>query len=178
MSKESKFWYRFIALFLALTVVVLVLAACDGGEESPPPAPPPEESATPPPLAEESTMPVLTDGTHSWRLKATTFGDTKVKCFITEWGTNEGWVVLEVEFENLSGVRLISAWYEETKGGETSMIETFSREGIANVHVTDSHGDRYPAVVLGKSTIVFVVPEDRQGFTLYFLDCAPIELGL
>lgn len=147
---------------------------------TPTPTPTPaeeEEEVTPPEEEEESTSPILTDGTHRWRLQATTFGDKKFKALSKEFETSEGWVVLQAEFEDLSGRMLIRAWYRETKGEETSMIETFLRGGIANVYVIDSQGSMYPAVVLSRSQITFVVPYDGHGFTLHFLDWAPIELG-
>ncbi len=165
-------------------MVVLLLTSCAPAPPEEEVSPAEEEAVTeegeevePPEEEEESTMPILTDGTHRWRLKATTFGEREVEFASQVRETSEGWVVLQAEFENLSGVSLIKAWYQETKGGETSMIETFSIEGIANVYVIDSQGSMHHAVKLSRSQITFVVPSDGHGFTLHFLDCAPIELG-
>jgi len=152
-------------------------------EEAPPEVTPPEEEAPPEltPPEEESTMSILTDGTHSWRLKETTFGEQEIE---TGMGYREevleaveGYVFLQVEFENLSEVDLIDGLLLETTGGEEPRpTKIFLAEGISTVVVADSRGDMYPAVILDASTITFVVPHDGRGFTLYFLDWAPIEL--
>ena len=142
-------------------------------EEAPPEVTPPEE---------ESTTPILAHGTNRWRLKATTFGEQEIEKDSGYSGqvykAIEGHVFLQAEFENLSEVDLIDAWDLETTGGEMpDLFEIYLIEGIRNVYVTDSQGNMYPAVILGASKITFAVPYDGHGFTLYFLDCAPIELG-
>lgn len=180
------------ALVLTLIVIAsLVIIGCAKPAPAPVPAPTPEPSPTPAPAPtpastpppeeappeEESTMPILTDGTHSWRLKATTFVEQEVELIRGVLEPVEGNVFLQADFKNLSGVDLIKVWYEEMEGGKTSLIEIFSIKGIANVYVTDSQGNMYPAVVLSASKITFGVPYDGHDFTLYFLDYAPIELG-
>ncbi len=119
---------------------------------------------------------ILTDGINSWRLESTDLGGRELETLQGVLETSEGWVVLQAEFEILSGLGPVRAWYQETQGGTTSMTEIFSRTGTASTYVTDSDGKAYPAVLLGMSHISFVVPEDSHGFTLYFLDWAPIEL--
>lgn len=151
--------------------------------EAPPEVPPEEEpppEVTPP--EEESTMPILTDGTHRWRLKATTFGEQEIEEGIGYGGqvleAIEGYVFLQTEFENLSEIDLIDGLLLETTGGEEPRpTRIFLAEGIATVVVTDSEGNMYPAVILNASTITFVVPYDGHDLTLYFLGWAPIELG-
>ncbi|HEY55455.1 MAG TPA: hypothetical protein G4N91_04185 [Dehalococcoidia bacterium] len=120
---------------------------------------------------------ILTDGTNSWRLEGTTFGGRVLETLSGPVGELvEGWVILEAEFEILSDLGLVRAWYQETFGGTTSLLEQYSLSGIPNVVVTDSDGDAYSAVVLGMSQITFIVPDDSYGFTLYFIDWEPIEL--
>jgi hypothetical protein len=57
-----------------------------------------------------------------------------------------------------------------------SIIKTQS-DLFNNVYVTDNGGEKYPAIAMGESFITFAVPENSQGFTLYFLDAEPIALG-
>ncbi len=194
---------KFIIPLLAMVMMASIMfAGCAQPafvpSPEPTPTPTPAEEIAPPELAlapmpetfppeeappeEESTSPILTDGTNRWRLKATTFGEQEIETGSGYSGhvyeAIEGHVFLQAEFENLSEVDLIDVWDLETTGGEMQdLMEIYLMEGIRNVYVTDSQGNMYPAVILGTSKITFVVPYDGHGFTLYFLDCAPIELG-
>ena len=187
MSKEYKFRYKFVALFLALSLAVLILTTCNGAEEittttttdgqSTTPTPPTEEEEIKPP-PEESTDPVLTDGTHSWRLTATAYGDKKLELSMRELVTHEGWVVLELEFEKLSEVSLTGAYFNEREVEDPGIAELFFGEGIGHIYVTDSQGSKHAAVVLATSKIAFFVPENQQDFTLYFFDWEPFAIDI
>ena len=181
MNKGYRIHKYLFLLTICILVVSISLPGCGGGvgegEEAALTTEDEEESVVTE-EEEESTIPILTDGTHRWRLKATTTcGEQEVDAGRGVLEAIEDHVLLQVEFESLSGSDLIDILCVEMMGEDLGLLELYLRGGIEGVYVADNHSNTYYALVLRSSKITFMVPRDEHDFTLHFLDCTPIELG-
>ncbi len=148
---------------IGLTLVVLLLAGCAGVTPNLTAAP----TSTP-------VLPVLTDGTNSWRLTSvTTTTSRKVNTATGEQTIRaaEGQVFLKIEFRCV----------RETDRPLLKL--TSDKGGLGNIYLTDSQNKKHPAVAIQGPTgtcatdyIWVQVPEGSHGFQLHFADLPPLDL--
>ena len=69
---------------------------------------------------------------------------------------------------------MLSAYFGQDMAG---VFEMYKIDGFSEVYVTDSKGEKYRTVVIGECRLAFPLPNESAGFTLYFKDFAPLNLG-
>ncbi len=129
-----------------------------------------------PTVTSAPALPILTDGTDSWRLMTITVSSTATIVGPTGSQTidaGENRVFLRVELECATGKNLFD------------LIR--SNPDFKRIYVTDTQGEKHIATQMGvtgpldrckTNWILFqAMSKDRQGFRLYFADLPPVDLG-
>ncbi len=139
--------------------------------------PTPTLTPTPiPPTATPTPIPIiLTDGDHKWFIKSVTLGDTSEYSAPANYFLMEGYTYLTIGFESADDMDLVSFVMDLDAGSGITSISL--RDGFAKVYVVDSQNDKYHALEIAQDYITIPVKEGASGFTLYFLDLEPVELG-
>lgn len=139
--------------------------------------PTPSLTPTPiPPTATATPIPIiLTDGTHKWIVKSVSLGDTSDYPPPSDYFLLPDYTYLVIGFEAADGLDLVSFVMGLDPGSGITKISL--RGGFAKIYVLDSQNDKYHALEVAEAYITIPVKKGASGFTLYFLDLEPVELG-
>ncbi len=171
---------RMINLLSIILVFSVLITAC----AAPPTPTVPPTATTPPTITPTNTaipptptitpIPIqLTDGTHVWTLKSAVLDVTSTHKLTQGYYLLPGYKLLTLEFSNEDDGSLISLAFGKDMGG---IIEFNSIKGFANLYVTDQNGEKWYAMVVGRTYLVIPVSENSSGFMLYAADLSPIAI--
>ncbi|MBI3152027.1 MAG: hypothetical protein HYZ21_07845, partial [Chloroflexi bacterium] len=139
----------------------------------------PTATLTPTPIPPTSTptpIPIfLTDGTHKWFVKSVTLGDTSEYPAPADYFLLGDYTYLTIGVESADDMDLVS--FVMGLDADSGITKISLRGGFAKIYVADSQNDKYHALEIAQDYITIPVKEGASGFTLYFLDLEPVELG-